>query len=225
LPLAMVAMAVPVLTAGCIGGGTMRQINDQLAHTDIDLPPGALEEYGVGFLTPSAATTREADKQALALAFATILERDRPGIRVVSMPALLSAVNTADLDQEYKRMYRDYLQTGILDGNVLRPVGEAGDVRYLIQLNLANFEQVSRGRLSLLGLRFIETKIANMRVFLQVWDSQTGKVIWEGGGELNYTFETVVEQPVFFLQVAQKAAERLYEDLPPAPAVPAVTGP
>jgi hypothetical protein len=219
--LAALAWAMTFI-AGCFGGGTLRQVNDELAHTDIDLPPGALEEYGVGFLTPSAATTREADKQALALAFAEILKRDRPAVRVIPMPAMLSAVNAADLDQAYKRMYRDYLQTGILAGDVLAKVGEAGGVRYLMQLNLANFEQLSRGRLSLLGLRFVETKLANLRVFLQVWDSQTGKIVWEGGGELNYTFETVVERPVYFLQVAQKAAERLYAYLPPArPPAPA----
>jgi hypothetical protein len=219
LRLAAVACAV-IGTAGCFGGGALRQVNDELAHTDIDLPPGALEEHGIGFLTPSAATTREADKQALALAFAETLKRKRPDIRIVPMPAMLSAVNAADLDQAYKRIYRDYLQTGILDGNVLEKVGDAGGVRYLAQLNLANFEQTSRSRFSLLGLRFVETKLANMRVFLQVWDSQTGKIVWEGGGELNYTFETVVERPVYFLQVAQKAAERLYDYLPPPPAAP-----
>jgi hypothetical protein len=197
------------------------QINENLVHTAIDLPAGALEQYGVGFLTPSASTMREADKQALALAFAEVLKRDRPEIRVVPMPALLSAINAADLDQPYRRMYRDYLQTGILDGSVLARVGDVGGVRYLIQLNLANFEQVGRGRFSFLGLRLLETKVANLRVFLQIWDSTTGQVVWEGGGELNYTFETVVERPVYFLQVAQEAAERLFADLPAAPKVTA----
>jgi hypothetical protein len=70
-------------------------------------------------------------------------------------------------------------------------------------------------------LRLLETKVANLRVFLQIWDSTTGQVVWEGGGELNYTFETVVERPVYFLQVAQEAAERLFADLPAAPKVTA----
>jgi hypothetical protein len=209
-----VLLAASGALAGCFGSGALRQVNDQLVHTDINLPPGDLELHGVGFLTPAASLTREADKQALALAFSNELTGQRPGIRVVPMPAILSAVNAADLDQDYKRMYRDYLQTGILDGGVLKRVGEAGEVRYLVQLNLANFEQVSRGRLSILGLRFLETKIANMRLFMQIWDSETGRVAWEGGGELNYTFETFVERPVYFLQVATEAARRLYRELP-----------
>lgn len=215
--LAALLVVAPLALAGCFGGGALRQINEQLAHTDIALPPGDLERYGVGFLTPSASLTREADKQALALAFAEELGKRRPGIRIVPTPGILSAINAADLDQDYKRMYRDYLQTGILDGGVLKSIGAAGGVRYLVQLNLADFQSQSRGRFSILGLRFLETKIANLRVFMQIWDSETGRIVWEGGGELNYTYETVAERPVYFLQVAREAAERLYADLPEAP--------
>jgi hypothetical protein len=117
-------------------------------------------------------------------------------------------------------MYRDYLQTGILDGGVLKSIGAAGGARYLVQLNLADFQSQSRGRFSILGLRFLETKIANLRVFMQIWDSETGRIVWEGGGELNYTYETVAERPVYFLQVAREAAGRLYADLPESPKAP-----
>jgi hypothetical protein len=211
LPLMVLALALSL--AGC--GGVLRQVQDRMAYTDISMGDDDLERYGVGFLTPAAATTREADKQALALAFAKKLEEMRPGIRVVPMPAILSAVNAADLDQEYKQMYRDYLETGILDGAVLNRIGLAGGVRYLVQLNLAAFDQQTRSRFSLFGLRLVETKQANMRVFVQIWDSQTGAVAWEGGGELNYAYETTRERPVTFQTVAEAAAQTLFRTLPP----------
>jgi hypothetical protein len=175
---------------------------------------------GCGFLTPSAATGREADKQALALSFATRLEADRTDLRVVPLPAILSAVNAAELDQDYKQMFRDYLETGILDGALLKRIGEISQVRYLAQLNLASFEQASRGRFSLVGLRFVDTKQANIRVFLQIWDSQTGSVAWEGGGEVNYAFESMTERPVTFQQVSATAADRIYAGLPRSAAAP-----
>lgn len=200
------------------------QVDETISEKQISLDPGEFSRAGVGFLTPSAATGREADKQALALSFATSLEKDRPDLRVVPLPAILSAVNAAELDQEYKQMFRDYLETGILDGSLLKRIGEIGEVRYLAQLNLASFEQQARSRFSLFGLRFVDTKQANMRVFLQIWDSYTGSVAWEGGGEVNFAYDTMAERPVTFQDVAAAAADKIYAGLPRSE-VPDTTGP
>ena len=68
--------------------------------------------------------------------------------------------------------------------------------------------------------RFVDTKQANIRVFLQIWDSHTGSVAWEGGGEVNYAFESVTERPVTFQQVAATVADKIYAGLPRSEAVP-----
>lgn len=204
--------------AGC--GSMLPQVDARITHKEIALGASDLAAGGIGFLTPSAATGREADKQALALSFATRLEADRADLRVIPLPSILSAVNAAELDQDYKQMFRDYLETGILDGALLRRIGEISQVRYLAQLNLASFEQTSRSRFSLLGLRFVDTKQANIRVFLQIWDSQTGSVAWEGGGEVNYAMESLTERPVSFQRVSATAADQIYLGLPRSEAVP-----
>jgi len=215
---ATLALVLSVTLSGC--GSMLPQVDAKIAHKEIGLSAADLAAGGVGFLTPSAATGREADKQALALSFATRLEAGRPDLRVVPLPAILSAVNAAELDQDYKQMFRDYLETGILDGALLKRIGEIGQVRYLAQLNLASFEQLSRGRFSLIGLRFLDTKTANIRVFLQIWDSRTGSVAWEGGGEVNYAYEALSERPVAFQLVSGTAADRIYEGLPRSEAPP-----
>ena len=221
IPGAVVAPLVLVLSVALAGCGSMLpQVDAKITHKEIALDAADLAAGGIGFLTPSAATGREADKQALALAFATRLEADRTDLRVVPLPAILSAMNAAELDQEYKQMFRDYLETGILDGALLKRIGEIGQVRYLAQLSLASFEQASRSRFSIIGFRFIDTKQANIRVFLQIWDSYTGSVAWEGGGEVNYAFESVTERPVTFQQVAATVADKIYAGLPRSEAVP-----
>jgi hypothetical protein len=213
-----VAIAAVCLSfvAGCTA---IDQVSFDLEQTEISLGPQDLETGGIGFLTPAAATGREADKQALAQSFSKTLAEERPAVRVMSLPRILSAVNAADLDQAYREMYRDYLETGILEGSVLRRVGEVGGVRYLAQLNLAGFDASTRGRFGFLGLRLVDTKQANMRVFLQIWDAHTGAVAWEGGVEMNFAYESGAEQPVTFLEVAELAAAKLYSVLP-APVAP-----
>ena len=199
-----------------IGCSAIDQVRYDAEYTAISLGPNDLEEGGIGFLTPSAATGREADKQALAMSFAKKLQEMRPDVTVVPLPEVLSAVNAVDLDEEYKQMYRDYLETGILEGSILRRFAELGSIRYFAQLSLASFTQGSRGRFSFLGLAISHTASANMRVFVQIWDARNAKVAWEGYTELNYAYETSAEKPVTFHDVAELTAEKMFLQLPDA---------
>lgn len=87
-------------------------------------------------------------------------------------------------------------------------------MRYLAQLSLAEFKQMSRGRLSFLGLRLVDTKQVVLRIFLQIWDSDTGGVAREGSSELSYAYDSAKENPAPFMKTATLAASRLYEELP-----------
>lgn len=203
--------AALVATAGCSIGTQVESLSER---TPIDLARGDLEQYGVGFLTPSAATGREADKQALAMSFAVKLEEMHPEIWVVSLPNVLSEVNAADLDLQYKDMYRDYLQTGILEGSTLKRISDEVGVRYFVQLSLSSFQQSSSKRFGFFGLRLTQTEIATIRVFAQIWDGQKAEIVWEGFTELSYAYDTGAERPVNFAVVAEVAAEELFTGLP-----------
>ena len=204
--------AVLVLFAG--GCSVMDQTDYRSAHTSISLGPDDLENYGIGFLTPSAATGREADKQALAMAFSHKLQEMRPEVRVLPLPTVLSAMNAADLDVVYKQMYRDYLETGILEGSILKSISDVAGVRYFAQMSLADFRQTSSGRFSFLGMRISHTEIANLRVFVQIWDAENAKIAWEGFTELNHAYETGAERPVNFAEISELAAGTLFAELP-----------
>jgi hypothetical protein len=204
-----------VICAFMLGACSMtNQIQVDVDHTPNTLGPADMEEYGVGFLTPAAAMGREADKQALALVFSDQLKEDRPGVTVVPLSKVLGAVNAAELAENYKLMYRDYLETGILERSILQEVGAASSVRYLVQLSLADFSQGTRGRFGVLGLRLFDTKQATLRLFMQIWDSQAGTVAWEASAELNFAYETAREKPVTFSTVAERTAEEIFALLP-----------
>jgi len=163
---------------------------------------------GVGVLTPSAPTGQEADRQALADALGAILE-DNTEARVVTLPAMLSAINQAGLARPYSSMFTEYERTGLLERDLLRRIGEAAHVRYVAKLNLGNFEQATAGRARILGVRFLDTRTANIRVHLEIWDTQTGGIVWQGNEELTYAQEGIREKPVTFQQVARLASDRL----------------
>ena len=182
--------------------------------TPVSLTQPELEAHGLGFLTPAAPTGLETDKQSLALVFSETLSRLRPEIEVVTLPEILSAVNSAGMAEDYKLMYRDYLETGILERCILSRISEESGTRYLAQMSLASFDQFTRGRFGILGLRMVDTKQASLRVFLQIWDAKTGEITWEGSQEINFAYDTGSERPVSFNDIAAIAAENLLSELP-----------
>ncbi|HKI64413.1 MAG TPA: hypothetical protein VKA16_07295 [Burkholderiales bacterium] len=183
-------------------------------HQTLRLQTNELAEGGLAFLTPSTVTGQEEDKQSLAYVFADTLKSQRPEIRFAALPQTIGAVNRAGLAETYRRMYRDYRDTGVFDEAMLKQVAQAAGVRYLVQLKLANMEQGARGRFSLLGLSLLNTQYANMRVFFQVWDSRDGSIAWEGTDEVSMAFDTGQERRLTFRKIAERAAQDLIASLP-----------
>jgi len=213
-------MGVFVLLVGMSGSCANHQVHSTFQYEDISLPADGLQAHGLGFVTPSTVTGQEQDVQSLAFVFASIFKTKRPDVPLVSLPEVLTAINQAGLADQYKQMYVDYRDTGIFERNTLRKVGRATGVRYLAQLKLASFARNSKGRFSVFGLRIVQTKEANIRLFFQVWDSEVGAIVWEGTEELNYAWDTTREKPVTFRLVVDEIARNLIAKLPGAPTSP-----
>jgi hypothetical protein len=209
---AFVAAAFAALfLSGC--EGTVRKYSTP-EHQTLRLSGKELSEGGLAFLTPSTVTGQEEDKQSLANVFANTVRRERADIRVFGLPDTISAVNRAGLAKAYQSMYHDYRDTAILDGKVMGEIARATGVRYLGQLKLAHMQQASRGRFGMLGLALLQTQFANMRVFLQIWDSRDGTIVWEGVNELTFAKDTSRERPISFRDIAEHAATDLVKRLP-----------
>jgi hypothetical protein len=190
------------------------QINYTAQNRAISLKAEDLPTHGVAFITPSTVTGQEEEKQVVALIFAEVLKKERPAIQCLSLPETLTAINQAGLSEDYKRMYVDYRDTGIFNGDILRKVGEATKTRYVAQLKLMVFSQGSEVRLGVLGLRLIETKYAELRLFFQIWNTQDGSIAWEGVQEIHYAIDRVTETPVTQKTIIEKAAHAIISKLP-----------
>lgn len=219
-------MGMAVWLFGC---GHTGQLISNTEVQDFSLDTNVLHSAGLGFLTPVSATGQEADRVALAIAFADAVDESCDDLRVVRLAEVLTAVNEAGMAHEYKKMIDDYQATGIMERDTLEAVGEASGARYLGLLSLGDFSQQTNKRLSIGGLRVFDTKQASIRLSWQIWDSDTGAIAWEGSDEIHYAYDTGRERPVNLAFVATKAATNLMAEIPePAPhsasAVAAVSG-
>ena len=82
-------------------------------------------------------------------------------------------------------MYIDYRDTGLFKKDMLKQIGELTGVKYVAQLKPASFSQGNRDRFEVLGMRIIETKKADLRLVLQIWNTSDGAIAWETVEELS----------------------------------------
>lgn len=197
---------------GCIALGN--QIVPVTNHKTYTLQSGQLQQYGMAFLTPSVVTGQEQDRQSLALVVAETVNAVLPAARIVTLSETLGAVNRSGLADDYRQMYQNYDSTGLFRLESLRKVGQAAGARYLVQLKLAGFSRDIRERFSVFGLRLFQTLDANIRLYIQIWDSEQGVIAWEALGELHHAYDSIAEQPVAFRVVVEEMTRRLLRTLP-----------
>lgn len=212
--LSIIVWLIIFLVCGLISGCFVpqKQFTDQ--HQTLSLKQNELSANGIAFITPSTATGQEEEKQGLALMVADILKKKRTDIRCVTLAETLSAVNKAGLSEDYKAMYTDYRDTGLFKKDILKKVGELTGTRYVAQLKLANFNQGNRDRFSFLGLRVIETRKADIRLILQIWDTTDGTIAWEGAEELSYATDTPFSGNVPLRIMVEEVSENLIANMP-----------
>jgi hypothetical protein len=208
-----VTMGITVLLflSGC---ATTDQFQSTTQVQPINLGHQALMASGIAFITPTSITGQEEDKQALALTFTEELKRDRPELRIVPLPETLSAINRAGLAEEYRKMYENSRLTGIFSQGTLIKISHLTGVRYLAQLQLGGFRQDSQTRWGFLGIRVVETETTSLRLYLQIWDGESGTIVWEGSQELTSSIDTLKQAPVTFKFTVEKSAKELIARLP-----------
>jgi hypothetical protein len=200
-----------LLLAGC---ATPPKYFPNLQQHAISLRSGQLESGGIAFITPSTVTGQEQEKEGVALTFADVMKIERPTLKVVTLAETLGALNRVGLADDYRHMYEHYRDTGLFPDNVLRQIGRAAGVRYLAQLKLQGFSQSSKNRFGVLGLRLVETQYADVRVFLQIWDSRDGSIAWEAMQELRISLDTTSDEPVNLRELLERSARDLFARLP-----------
>jgi hypothetical protein len=204
-------LVVSVLLSGCT---TAPVFYPTLQEQVITLRKGDLEASGIAFVTPSTVTGQEQEKEAVAFTFTDVLKAERPRLKVFTLAETLGAVNKAGIAESYKHMYEEYRDTGLFSAEALRRVGAATGLRYIAHLKLQGFNQSSKNRLGLLGLRLVETQYADVRLFFQIWDSRDGSIAWEAMQELRMARESTSDEPVMLRKILEHCARGLVAKLP-----------
>ena len=111
-------------------------------------------------------------------------------------------------------MLKDYAPTGILDKVALTKLKNAIGVSFFIQPKLVDFTQKDNIRFNPFGLTIMKTREVQVKVYIELWNAETGEILWVGVGEATVAIEDMRAKPISFEEVARLAVENVIQKLP-----------
>jgi hypothetical protein len=207
---------IPLLAAALIPGCTPLYLSD--THTTstprpqfFDVTELAREQVAtLGLLTPAGL---QGFNPPLSHALNAALSEASPSIRGIAAHETVNVLNQQGLAAEYGTLIAGFGRGGILESKPLRRIGSALSSRYVLLPGLAEFNQVIIDRLSIYGWNFIQSRVTTLRLWLQLWDTQTGKIVWESAGEVTVATKLLrSEHTVPLDEIARKLWLRMIQD-------------
>lgn len=164
----------------------------------------------LGLLTPASL---QGFNPPLSHALNAALSEASPPIRGIAAHETLNMLIQQGLGAEYSTLIASFGRGGILEREPLQRIGSALSSRYVLLPGLAEFNQVIIDRLSISGWNIIQSRVTTLRLWLQLWETQTGKILWESSGEVTLATKLLrSEQTVPLDEIAQKLWLRMIQD-------------
>jgi len=174
-----------------------------------------MEQHSVALFGAVTSPGLRGNEIILSNELSQILHKVVPSWKVVSPQELVKRINREGLAGEYAKMKEDYEQSNIFDGGALRKIASVIGVRYVFQPRLAAFSQTMTDRWSFppFDVRMMQTRSSNMRISLQLWDAETGEMVWASTAETTMQNEAVSQDPVYLEDVARATLGGMVGDL------------
>lgn len=214
---------VVVLLPGCaLTGVRQRSITAREAYMvdkDTEFFRSKLFEEGFTVLDPRLNVGQEAFSQAFVQgfldAYQDVFQQESRRLGLVHPYVAYRRINRAKLTEEYAQAVRHYDLTGIMPSTTLDKLSKAVGVRYFGVPILISFQDKEYPRLTPFGFRMINTARATARFQLQIWDSKTNQIVWEGTSDSTLARDTFLEKPVRFREIVQATWYPLIKKIPP----------
>ena len=149
---------------------------------------------------------------ALSHALVAALAGASPPIRAIPVREIANALNDQGLATAYAELLEGFARTGVMDRERLQRIGSALGFRYLLLPGLAQLDHVILDRFEIAGIKVIRTRVTVLRVWLQLWDTRTGHILWESAGEVATASEMVRHDRVVPMdETAEKLWRRMIQ--------------
>jgi hypothetical protein len=144
---------------------------------------------------------------------AIALEKANPPIRATSFRETGNLLNDRGLAGDYAKLVSGFAQSGVLEHEQLRRIGAALGSRYVLLPGLAEFDESVIDRFETMGLKVVRNRVTIMRLWLELWDTNTGQNLWESFGEVTVVSAILAPKRTVPLDtIAQRLWLRMIQD-------------
>ena len=136
-----------------------------------------------------------------------------PPIPEISTRETLNRLTDKGLATDYADLRAGFVRNGMLDRQQLRRIGSGLGAQYVLLPGLAQFGEEILDKFEAAGIKLVRNRMTTLRLWLQLWDSQTGHIVWESSGE--GTTASVLLSPtqtVALDEIARKLLVRMLQD-------------
>jgi hypothetical protein len=208
----VLALTTALLAAGC---GPV-YLSDTYATSRPRLESfnvGALAGEPVATLGVVAPASLQGLSPTLSLALTAALAEVNPPIREIPTFETVNRLSDQGLAGEYTDLLTGFTRNGVLDRRRLRRIGSGLGSRYVLLPGLAQLDETIIDRFEAAGLKLLRNRVTTLRLWLQLWNAQTGHIVWESAGEI--TVSTVLlslKQAVPLEETIQKLLFNMIQD-------------
>jgi hypothetical protein len=202
-----------VVVAVCIFAGCTPLSMTDMHVTGTPKPQYFHADEGVAVLGLVAPASLQQFAPLFSNALLTALEEAHPPIRALPFRESGNLVNDRGLVADYSDLVSGFDHSGILERERLRRIGAALGSRYVLLPGLAEFDQTLIDRFETVGLKVFRARVTTLRLWLQLWDTETGHNLWESSGEVTVVSQLLrVKETVPLDAIARSLWWRMIQD-------------
>jgi hypothetical protein len=139
------------------------------------------------------------------------MQGHRGNLRLVSPFDALKTLNDQELTTKYRDFTRDFPRVGFNQAT-MQLFGQALNCRYLFISQAVVVESKPEVSLTIIWSFGQRSMMRSIMVAGQIWDTETGKQVWEGSG-IGYNRLHAYQNPPLDEELAQKAVDSLLNRL------------
>jgi hypothetical protein len=140
-------------------------------------------------------------------------------LEVLSFTDLANKLNEKGISQKYAEMRRFYGENGMFRKSDLEFLARELGADYLILPCLIDVERWSQGRLSVAGVKFLNTHIINGILAMEIWDARSGRKVFSATTDVTLANERIKEKPICMDEAFESAWLGIMKELPEYPAL------
>lgn len=136
---------------------------------------------------------------------------------VLSFTDFTNKLNEKGLGHKYAEMKKFYEENGMFKKVDLEFLSREINADYLVLPCLLDIRRWSQGRLSVVGVKFLNTQVVSGMLGLEIWDTKAGKKVFSATSDVTIANERIREEPISMEEAFERAWLGIISQFPGQP--------